>query len=121
MIFAIQLYKLKKSCDFKISNYLLNSLTYLIVPKVDVSVCLNVVVSLMSSSDKNENALLRSLCIKQMTKLCTMKFDYLAYEYLGKELTVTGKNVGFLPDKYKLEFLYTIAFCIHEIVSYRCI
>ena len=78
--------------------------------------CLNVLVSLISSS-YHENIMLKSACMKQMTKLCIMKFDYLVYPHLSKEL-VLSKSVQF-PENYRLEMLYTIAFCIHDIVSYR--
>jgi hypothetical protein len=75
--------------------------------------CLNVLTSLMSQ----DNILLNLSCTKQLTRLCVIKYDYLVYPYLSKEL-VFAKTLN-LGDKHRTETLFTVAFCIHEIIAYR--
>ena len=112
MIFCINILKLRLSSNHEIISYIVNSMVDLISPKVDLSLSLNVIKSLMSQENV---ASIKLACIRLMTKLCTMKFDYIVYPLLSKELvSLPQKN-----DQFRLESLYTKAYSIYQIVSYR--
>lgn len=72
--------------------------------------------SLLSSSS-SENMILKLVCMKQLTKLCTMKYDYLVYPFLSNEL-VSIKSLQ-LTENERLEVLYMKAYCINKIIKYR--
>lgn len=82
-----------------------------------MSLCLNVLKSLMlTASMKSETKWMKFACMRQLIRLCTMKYDYLAYGHLSKELiSVSAPDEG----KYRLEQLYTQAYCIRELILYR--
>lgn len=113
-------------------GYLMNSLVDLVGPKVnsfilfcckidlifcniyiqvDITLCLNVLKSLISQ----ESAFVKLIGIKLMTRLCVMKLDYLAYPLFSKELMTLPQK----SDPHRLEEIFTKAYCIFEIVSYR--
>lgn len=78
--------------------------------------CLNILKSLMISSS-GDNMIVRLTCMKQLTKLCTMKYDYLVYPHLSNEL-ISIQHLQ-LAENDRLEVLYMKAYCIYEIISYR--
>ncbi len=89
-----------------------------IIFKVDISLCLNIFISLIESSKTNEdNWMLKLICMKQLSRLCTMNYDHIVYPYLSKELLKI--NLENLNAKNRLEMLYTKAFCIFQIISHR--
>lgn len=55
--------------------------------------------------------------MKQLTKLCTMKYDYLVYPYLSNEL-VSIRNLQ-LAENERLEVFYMKAYCINKIIKHR--
>lgn len=125
--------KLRMSKNHETIGYLMNSLVDLVGPKVnsfiffcykwdlfsvilryiqvDITLCLNVLKSMLSQ----ESALVKLIGIKLMTKLCVMKLDYLAYPLFSKELMILPQK----SDPHRLEEIFTKAYCIFEIVSYR--
>jgi hypothetical protein len=81
---------------------------------------LNIFISLNDSSRDEKNSIIKQLCMKQMSRLCTKKFDYLVYPHLSKDLvTITFKNEHFSSEKSREKMLYSKAFCIYELIKYR--
>ncbi|CAF0861948.1 unnamed protein product [Brachionus calyciflorus] len=116
IIYSLYIYKLRVSTNNDIINYLLNSMTDLIGPKIDINLCLGILKSLMLSST-GDNLIVKLICMKQLTKLCTMKYDYLVYPHLSNEL-ITIKQLQ-LSESDRHEILYMKTYCIHQIITYR--
>ena len=94
----------------------LNILLIFFNNKVDVNLFFNVINYLMDSSNE-ENLMVKLICLKQLTRLCIMKYDYVIYPRLSKELV--NLNYEFSNDKNRLKVLFTKAFCIHQLILYR--
>ena len=124
-VFSLFIYKIKTTSSHLICNQLLESLLTHLNPKVDVSLSLNLFVSLMSQSslgtsenNNNNRIYVKLMCMRQLTKLCTVhNLDHTVYPLLAAEL-VTVKPVQ-LADTLRLEVLYTKAQCIFHIVRHR--
>ncbi|RMZ94775.1 focadhesin isoform X1 [Brachionus plicatilis] len=115
-IYCLFIYKIKSSTNCDVINYILDSMTDLISTKVDINLCLNTFRSLMSSSN-GEGLIVKLVCMKQLTKLCTLKYDYLVYPHLSNEL-VSIRSLQ-LAENERLEVLYMKAYCINRIIRYR--
>jgi hypothetical protein len=87
---------------------------------MDVNLFLNVFNYLIdsSSSSNQESLTVKLVCLKQLTRLCTMKYDYLIYPRLSKELITLDYKYK-VEDKNRIKILYTKAFCIQKLISYR--
>ena len=74
-------------------------------------------ISLTNSANTEKNLLVKSICLKQMTRLCTMKYDYIVYPHLSSELISIRLEHSSASVREKV--LYTKAFCIYELIVYR--
>lgn len=83
---------------------------------MDVNLFLNVINYLIGSSNE-DNLTVRLISLKQLTRLCTMKYDYLIYPHLSKELVPVDNKHSTHRNRTKI--LYTKAFCIYDLILYR--
>ena len=89
------------------------------IPKISDNFLLSIdfIVIVHMYQRHQESIMVKLNCMRQLTKLCTMKYDFLTYPYLSKEI-VSTKTINLSKD-FRLETLYTVAFCIKEIINYR--
>jgi hypothetical protein len=120
--FSLYLYKMKTSNNLAIISFLIKNLADLSSAsnKCDIGLCLNVLNSLLDSSQHSDEMLcIKLVCMQEMSKLCTKyNYDHLVYPLLSKELLVSTKLDQY-SNLQRLEVLYTKAFCIFEIISHR--
>jgi hypothetical protein len=118
IIFIIIVYKIKISKNSNKINNLITHLVDLVPLKSDPTVILTIFNSLLiapSSSLNNSwsrNEIVKLVVIKQLTRLCSMNYDYIIYP-------TVQKFIFSLPSNAQRQSLYTKAFCIQELVNYK--
>lgn len=101
----------------KIVYHLLTTFIDLIVPRIDVNLFINIINYLTDSTSHDDNLSVKLICLKQLTRLCTMKLDYIVYPRLSKELVTLDSRLS--TNKNRIKILYAKALCIYDLILYR--